>query len=86
MAFGLYPQQVLQAVATSCCLLLPPVAETLLCLYRTRESSHMCVFNIIQLRDAGWQSWLWYSLAKVVHVIPHVGDPLSDASRVLVSV
>lgn len=34
---------------------------------------------------AGWQSWLWYILAKLFHVTPHVGDPASDATRVLVS-
>jgi hypothetical protein len=32
----------------------------------------------------GWQSWQWDSLAKMMHVVPHVGDPGSDASRVLV--
>lgn len=34
----------------------------------------------------GWQSWQWDSLAKMMHVVPHVGDPGSDASRVLVRV
>lgn len=34
---------------------------------------------------ADWQAWQWYSLAKMVHVVSHVGDPGSDASRVLVS-
>ncbi len=33
---------------------------------------------------AGWQGWLWYSLAKMMHVINHVGDPASDASRILI--
>ncbi|KAF8061162.1 eif3g-a [Scenedesmus sp. PABB004] len=35
-------------------------------------------------RKKGWQSWLWYSLGKLVHVLTHVGDPGSDASRVVV--
>eukprot|EP00879_Flechtneria_rotunda_P013528 GHRR01014126.1.p1 GENE.GHRR01014126.1~~GHRR01014126.1.p1 ORF type:complete len:354 (+),score=77.98 GHRR01014126.1:511-1572(+) len=32
----------------------------------------------------GWQAWTWYSLAKLMHVVSHVGDPATDASRILV--
>lgn len=41
----------------------------------------LCCISVV----TAWHSWEWYGLAKMVHVVPHVGDPASDASRVLVS-
>eukprot|EP00879_Flechtneria_rotunda_P019430 GHRR01020408.1.p1 GENE.GHRR01020408.1~~GHRR01020408.1.p1 ORF type:complete len:473 (+),score=113.43 GHRR01020408.1:178-1419(+) len=32
----------------------------------------------------GWHQWVWYVLAKIFHVITHVGDPATDAARILV--
>jgi hypothetical protein len=35
------------------------------------------------LLPAGLSGWVWYTAARMVHVFTHVGDPESDASRVL---
>jgi hypothetical protein len=42
----------------------------------------MCSFVLRCTAD--WNSWEWYSLTTMVHVVPHTGDPACDASRVLV--
>jgi hypothetical protein len=33
---------------------------------------------------SGTSQWMWYSMAKLMHVINHVGDPASDAARILI--